>query len=311
MLKEEFLESLKEYNGSYTYLAKINKISISVVTRWICEEDMFELLNLPCESIQLRICDLYKIIPAKQIVKELKIPLYTVSAVLKKYNHKIKSCNHHNGHLKINRTYFNSIDTEHKAYFAGLMLADGNVQESNKKYECKISLKKEDGYILNEFKKELKAINPIREIVTQSGSIQDTFSFYGKELISGLKHIGVIENKSGKTFLSNNIPNDFKRHFIRGFFDGDGSIFNTSSKNSWGISIAVDKQMAIDLQKYFKNVLNVDTTISKGNGNIYALRTSKYNNVKQIMTHLYKDSNIHFTRKYDKYKLMLNSRLNK
>lgn len=311
MLKYEFLEAVREYDGSYKYLAKKNKISVSVATKWLCEEEMYDFLILPDEQTQLKICELYKTMPIKKIVKEVKLPLYTVSAVLKKHNYKFKSCEHHNVNSKIDRNYFDKIDTEQKAYFAGLMLADGNIQESNNKYECRINLKKEDGYILDEFKKELKAIYPIREIIAPSGSAQKVFSFYGKSLVEGLKKIGVVEHKSGNTNLTQNIPEEFMRDFLRGFFDGDGSIFNTTSKDSWGISIAVDKQMAVDLQIYFKEVLNVDTQISKGNGKIYALRTAKYNNVKKIMDYLYKDANTYFIRKHERYESMLKSRLNK
>lgn len=66
---------------------------------------------------------------------------------------KIPSPERCNAKYKINTHYFDNINTEHKAYWLGFLLADGYVNQK----EILLCLQKEDEYLINKFKEDLEA----------------------------------------------------------------------------------------------------------------------------------------------------------
>lgn len=94
--------------------------------------------------------------------------------------------------------------------------------------------------------------------------------------------------------------NDFCNAFIRGYFDGDGSI--CLYKNGvFDIKICGTK----DFLEGIKNQANIECRISIPKSKIYELRISSNSERKKFLSYIYKNSNIYLTRKYDRYKLFL------
>ena len=94
------------------------------------------------------------------IAKELKSSKQTISYYLKENgygpNEKYIRYNQNQPNKKsLNENYFESIDTEHKAYWLGFMLADGCVNKSRDRIE--LSLKEEDYDHLVKFKNDLNS----------------------------------------------------------------------------------------------------------------------------------------------------------
>lgn len=122
----------------------------------------------------------------------------------------------------VNEDYFNRIETEHQAYFLGLMASDGCITDENK---LLIGLAREDGNILNLFKRCIHYTGPLYEIAgrTKNHKDQTRLQIRNKTLYEALKSHGITERKS----LSLKFPKlqiDMTPHFIRGYFDGDGSV---------------------------------------------------------------------------------------
>jgi len=122
-----------------------------------------------------------------------------------------------------NQNYFETIDTFDKAYFLGLLMADGYV---NHKY-IKLSLQEDDKPILEKFK---SIVNSNREFyftdkrrIKKKSKNQFVFALYSVKMVRDLEKYGVIKAKSHKTYFPN-IPEEFYSHFIRGVFDGDGCL---------------------------------------------------------------------------------------
>ena len=61
------------------------------------------------------------------------------------------------------KTFFQEIDTEEKAYILGFIYADGNISniENDKHYRIRILLKKSDSNILEKIKTAIKYTGPI------------------------------------------------------------------------------------------------------------------------------------------------------
>lgn len=135
---------------------------------------------------------------------------------------------------KFDETVFDVIDTEEKAYWLGFIFADGSIRsiegQIKPKYTLEVSLKGLDIEHLRKFNKFMKASKEIK--ITKSKCGNKEFDRYrwiitNKHLWNTLYKLGCTSNKSlSLEFPENNIFRDTSliRHFIRGYFDGDGCI---------------------------------------------------------------------------------------
>jgi intein/homing endonuclease len=175
-----------------------------------------------------------------QISKILKIQRQTISIHFKKRN--IEVINFQNIE-KCDSSVFKIIDTEEKAYWLGFLYADGYV--SNKNNVIELSLKLSDKNHLIKFKNFLKATLEVK-----TDSFRCRFSIGSKDLHANLVKLGCIPNKSLilKFPTEEQVPNDLIRHFIRGYFDGDGFIGKYSSTLTCGV--VGTKDVLLNIQKY-------------------------------------------------------------
>lgn len=124
-----------------------------------------------------------------------------------------------------NFQYFKEIDSKDKAYFLGFIAADGCVFDRYNNRQQKllsIGIHKKDEEVLIKFLYYLKSNNPInytQSKITPIVSIQ----IVSNELCNYLSKYNIVPNKTW-TYFPINIPNEFWWHFLRGFFDGDGSV---------------------------------------------------------------------------------------
>lgn len=92
--------------------------------------------------------DYSSLISIHKIAEKYKISPSTVSAILKRNNVKIVGSEKFNQKYTLNEHYFDTIDTQEKAYIIGLLMADGCVHKNT----ISISLQEDDGYILESFR---------------------------------------------------------------------------------------------------------------------------------------------------------------
>lgn len=133
-----------------------------------------------------------------------------------------------------NENVFQNIDNKEKAYWLGFMYADGYLLSNG--YGFGITLKQSDYLHLVNFANflQLNALDCIKENKqTNSCRIQ----LFDKDTQSDLIKIGFNSNKSydNNCTVWNNIPNQYKKFFILGFWDGDGYVSITGEgKNQTG-----------------------------------------------------------------------------
>lgn len=199
----------------------------------------------------------------------------------------------------VNDNYLNNIDSEDKAYFLGWMLSDGGVSHN------KISLKliKTDDYIIKEIFDKFSNGYKMTE-----NKNNKSMSLSSKKMISELAKLGCVENKGKIGFDLPDIPNDLFRHFVRGYFDGDGSIGERSLRpNQTQINIcSIDNDFLIQLQEKL-NKFNISSVIYMENRkgklvNMFRLVLPTHKERLKFFDFLYENCNIKLIRKYDKYK---------
>ena len=121
----------------------------------------------------------------------------------------------------LNNKYF-EYWTSGMAYILGFIYADGNIYDNL----LTIGLKREDKEILEKIKLELGYDGDIKDKVVKVNKKDyeiSTLAFRSKDMIESLKNLGVRENKSLIIDFPN-IPKEYELDFIRGYFDGDGTI---------------------------------------------------------------------------------------
>ena len=121
--------------------------------------------------------------------------------------------------------FLDNIDSHEKAWFIGLIAADGCLHERNNLIQ--LSLQERDKETLEQVKNILKADNPILE---NKSNKTCTLSICNRQLYSKMIEIGLTPRKTWTldfNLLLKNVPEEFHSSLFRGYWDGDGTvIFN-------------------------------------------------------------------------------------
>lgn len=169
----------------------------------------------------------------------LNIKRTSVQFVLKKYNKQLSVVNAHRKH-SCDETYFNNINTEEKAYWLGFLYADGCIADtqknSSKKLQVDLAIKDIDHLI--KLKKSLCSTHPVSKHRTNVGHDYVKFKVTSNDLCNALILQGCTPRKS-LTLTFPKLTKSLTPHFIRGYFDGDGSVFVSKEKH-WRSSVVSD-----------------------------------------------------------------------
>jgi hypothetical protein len=199
--------------------------------------------------------------------------------------------------------FFETIDTEEKAYWLGFIAADGCVlKEDRLKYPhlLKIKLANKDLIHLCKFRDGIGSDNPIKKI-DQDGYKLCSICIYSTKICKDLIKLGIVPNKSLILNVNiDDIPKYLHRHFWRGYFDGDGG-YHLDRKNNWGAEIAGTKQMLKSFVSFLKSYRIHERTITKKK-NIYVVKYRGNIVTKKVSHILYSDSCVFLDRKFKQYK---------
>lgn len=208
-----------------------------------------------------------------------------------------------NRRFSVDKEYFNHIDNEEKAYWLGFLFADGYIRERKSGNSLELKLSQKDEKHLSLFRKHIKSEHKI-EYTTNKVKYKNGFSeskmcylaIYSNELVESIKRQGI---HSRKTFTINQptIDENMKPHFIRGYFDGDGSFSFNSKKyiNKTQIVSASDNFINFIINELGKNDITIHL-YSK----IKLQIQNKMDNLK-FYNYIYKDATIYLERKKEIY----------
>jgi hypothetical protein len=125
----------------------------------------------------------------------------------------------------LDESYFQRIDNHEKAYFLGLMYADGYVQE--KRNFVSLALSECDIETVRALKEAMSFDGPIH-IYERKGGVRHpmcTVSFSSPKLTHSLVSNGCVGRKTFKIRFPFFLDDALYPSFVRGYFDGDGSVF--------------------------------------------------------------------------------------
>lgn len=224
---------------------------------------------------------------------------------------------HHISKRKIRHEFFKNIQTEIQAYLLGFYVADGSVDEKRKTF--RIQLSEDDKEMIDLYRQFISNDARIfnikgHSISGRNGEKYQQKNFIGiditsQELTRSLVDLGYGYRKTYKEMHLPNISDNLIIHFIRGYFDGDGSFsaYYVPEKNGRKETVKQDftfhsrtNTMLLEIQKFFSKY-NINFNLNyRLRDNMYVLGTSNKQYVKQIFNLMFKDSNFYLSRKYNK-----------
>ena len=238
------------------------------------------------------------------IAKQFKIAPKSLTNYLVTYYPDVKVC----GKANFNEHIFDTIDSEEKAYWLGFIYADGTISSSplrkdegaKVQYQFELSLSYKDYDHLLKFADFLE----YDRNKVYCDNVRCRLSVYSKHLWNILNCNGCTPQKSltlrfPQKELFDNIF--LIKHFIRGYFDGDGSVtYANKNHTTLEFHLLGTSQFLEEVKKY----LNIDV-------NLNILHPEKQSITKYIQVTgkkalllfdlLYKNATIYLDRKYNKY----------
>ena len=230
---------------------------------------------------------------------------------------------HHTSKRRTRHTIFSDIQTELQAYILGIFAADGSVDEKRKTFRLK--LQQDDSEIVYLVKDTICPDARIFSVDPYEITGRNNKKYIGKPqfgvdinstfIVNDLVNLGYGFKKTYSELHLPNIDKSLIRHFIRGYFDGDGS-FSGNIRIDKGKSprkvvkfciCSKGKTILEEIQKFF-SLYDITTAIyySKRD-DLYLLNTSSQKSVKLIFNLLYDDSNYYLQRKFNKISYYVNT----
>jgi hypothetical protein len=221
--------------------------------------------------------------------------------------------------FNLEENFFDIIDTQEKAYFLGFLYADGcNLLHRNR---ISIGLHEKDYELLKRLNDLILSGNDIK-IVKQKNVkghyINDKFcrnsgnSIYlhinSKYMSQKLNSLGMIPRKSSIVLFPTCVPSYLMNHFIRGYFDGDGSLITNKRQNGFSIKIASSKCFCESMLNVIREHTGVKFGLYNEKDTYSVIILGGIYSSKLFCDWIYKNSSIHMKRKYEKY-LMLCERI--
>lgn len=250
-----------------------------------------------------------------EMISKFNLSKYILTKTLKKNNVVVKNTTN-----QIDENYFENIDSSDKAYWLGLLYADGYISEFKTRkgkqvteYKFSLGLSGEDDYLINEFREDLKSNHKIVIVQAQNkarkidGKIinrekQTRLDIYNKKMFNDLCKLGLEPRKSQTCKLPEIIKDsEYFSDFVRGYFDGDGWVYGKSKIGMIG-SVEFIDDLVFELEKR-----NIQSTVKleKRSDNMKYI-TIRSNSKKSFFEFLYPENkNRYMKRKYDYYNSLI------
>lgn len=242
-----------------------------------------------------------------EIAKDYDCAPISIGRLLKKNNINIRSLSEAKKKYLLDEHCFDDIDSEEKAYVLGFLYADGYNREDE--HKIKITLAIYDRDILEKIRAVLKTNAPIKikkpakiKNSNYCGAPTATLQISSVYLSNRLKELGIVQRKTYDLIFPKYIPSTLLKHFVRGYFDGDGCI--TKGRHEYPKATIAS---SLSFLKELKKILESEFIKSclyqnkKTNKNIAFLDINSKESVAIFFNWIYSESKIYSDRKYSRY----------
>lgn len=234
----------------------------------------------------------------KEIANQLQVSYNTVLRHAKKFKLKSKIGTQGARKHRFDEDFFKTIDTEEKAYWLGFIAADGCVYKNSNAWRLQINLKESDIEHLSKFQKAIKSDYKIAQKTVGNSKVCQ-LKINSKIMCFDLIELEITERKSLMVKMPC-IKEDLIRHYIRGYFDGDGNIKNFVDKNNrhrHNFNIVGGQDMLNSINK--KLPCKIDLYKIKRTQSVFSLETTAKEKLIKIYDFLYDDATVFLERKKD------------
>lgn len=251
-------------------------------------------------------------ISSVELGKKYNVTYQTILMFLRKKKILIRDISHANQKYKLHENFFDIIDSQEKAYFLGILYADGcNSTELNM---IRLILTSSDVELLKQLSAFIYQVErPLTFRKGKSFFDKQTSKIYqrkdsycltiqNKHISSKLVEYGLIKAKSLKVKFPTCIQHNLLRHFIRGYFDGDGSV-GVTLENQIAISILGTEDFTAKLQEILKSeYIKSSICCAKKRSKLKQLVIHGNKSGMKFLEFIYRDSRINLERKYLRFK---------
>lgn len=252
------------------------------------------------------VTDYVKGMPMDELVKKHGISFVSICKYMRQ-----NGIDYYSGHGRkhhFNQDYFQNLDSQEKVYWFGYLYADGSINKSNTydivPIRLRLNCSKKDRYLIEKFLEALECDMKITDYIPKGTYAQNEMSkiaINSKKLCDDLTKNGfrlLKKDSTGDVF--NHIDKKFHRDFIRGYFDGDGSI--TTSQ----MSFTVEESLGIRIQEILMQNCQLNKTSlrkyeDKGYDSLVNLAYGGRLQLVKIFNYLYEGAEIFLPRKYERF----------
>ena len=221
-----------------------------------------------------------------------------------------------NKQYELNEDYFKVLETPEQAYILGFIYADG--------------YNREDTLELVQIESRVDILNKIKTALQSNAELKEytpgkyTIYFNSRTLCSDLTRLGATKAKSLTLTFPDFIPEQLMSHFIRGYFDGDGCVWNGKRKvmkvtdktkpcgfrerivHNVKFTFTGNSIFINELQNYLVSKLGFGKTKlnyskAKETKHICTMEYSGRNQLKLLYNYMYKDASIYCNEKFNKF----------
>lgn len=308
--KEEFIRVYNQYKSTRA-VAEYYNVAMTTVRKY-ANKIGYDISKKPIlqdkECIDL--IENRKTLSNKEITEKFNISDSSLYRILNKYNEDKKDTKIYT----LDEDYFKNIDSIEKAYFLGFISADGNVEILKSGcYTFTLTVSIKDIEILDKLNESINTNKPIKTYY-KKGFQYARIIITNNAFVSNLMNIGVKPRKTWDNTIID-LPEKYMSHYLRGYFDGDGSILFRKKTSNYAVSISGFEHNMNRIKEYLdnKNIYssfyldkreyNITETSGKFGSLSFGNKTSMYSFLKYI----YKDNNGYcLSRKREKVNKFIN-----
>lgn len=207
-----------------------------------------------------------------------------------------------------NENFFKNLNDPIVVYWIGFIIADGGLfLRKNDNYDFAINLKSLDKNHLQNFLNDIDSnryiydYKPIKIKNIDKEYFMSGVTLSSKIIANDLIKLGCVPNKTKiGVFISPLIPKEMYRHFIRGYFDGDGSIGITKNHQ-----LRCNFVGCLKILEEIRSVLIFELKVNNvkifKRNNIYSIEWVGNLQTSKIYEWLYQDSTRFLERKFKIY----------